>query len=203
MNPCGARRRRRWGSERDKKMFSAKNLNSTFFLHFPRFFILCRFPHPMISRHRFLSTLPPQSVEPHRVLTSDSLNGFSIAFVSQRTMDFDVLEELFSPSFSLSHNIFVRKSFLYSPFQCLKLRAMKMTQFPSDLMCCWAKILLVRGENAGVGNLLEKFVCIENPWIYCWKACTKLWVARDELKVISIFLLTFGFFIRTHRKLFR
>lgn len=52
----------------------------------------------------------------------------------------------FSPSISLSHNIFVRKSFLYSPFQCLKLREMKMTQFPSDLMCCWAKILLVRGD---------------------------------------------------------
>lgn len=52
----------------------------------------------------------------------------------------------FSPPISLSHNIFVRKSFLYSPFQCLKLRAMKMTQFPSDLMCCWMKISLVRGE---------------------------------------------------------
>lgn len=75
------------------------------------------------------------SMEPHRVLTSDFLNGFSIAFVSQRTKDSDALIEF---SISLSHNIFFpfsSSSSSSSSFILKLIWKMKMFSFTSNFIC--------------------------------------------------------------------
>lgn len=91
--------------QKGEKVF-AKNLNFMIFLDASfDFSVFSRFKdsHQQIMKYFRLSS------EPHRVLTSDFLNGFSIAFVLLRTKDSDAL--IIESSISLSHNIFLQKNF--------------------------------------------------------------------------------------------